>query len=118
VNDMRERMVRAMADYLDVSDQRVSEAMDVAFQATKDIKGGAPPSWQPDMSDAGQALARRAQSALEHEFEGEPLFPCVVVVQEPTTHRIGIAATAIDFGDVDQLLMLGRGAARRAVRQA
>lgn len=115
--DMREKMVQTVAASLGVSEGRASAALHAAWEATKDDKGGAPPSWQPDLSDPGQALARRVQGALEREFEGEELFPCVVVVQENRSRRIGFAATAIELGEVDQLLMLGRGAARRAVRQ-
>lgn len=113
---MRDKMVVAIAEELGVSHERASEAMHKAWEATKDDERGAPPSWQPDLSDPGQALARRVQGALEQEFDGEPLFPCAVVVQEPMTGRIGIAATQIPFGEVDQLLMLGRGAARRSGR--
>lgn len=114
---MRDKMAAAIADELGVSVQRASAAMHRAWEATKDDETSAPPSWQPDLSDPAQALARRAQAALEQEFDGEPLFPCAVVVQEPMTGRIGIAATQIPLGEVDQLLLLGRGAARRSVRQ-
>jgi hypothetical protein len=118
VDDMREKMVAVLAERLGVSREDASDAMHAVWEATKDVKGGAPPSWQPDLSDPAQALARRVQAALEREFEGEPLFPCVVVVQDTLSNRIGFAATAIDLGEADQLLMLGRGAARRAARQA
>jgi len=118
VIDMRERMVKAIADHLGVTPERASAAMNAAWESTKDVKTGAAPSWQPDLSDPGQALARRVQEALEREFGGDPPFSCVVVVQDPATNRVGLAATAIDFGDVELLLMLGRGAAKRAVRQA
>jgi hypothetical protein len=114
---MRERMAQVIADMLGVSVQRASEAMHAAWEATKDEETGTPPSWQPDLSDPGQALARRVQEALEREFDGEELFPCVVVVQENRSRRIGLAATAISFGEVEQLIMLGRGAARRSLRQ-
>jgi hypothetical protein len=114
---MRERMAQVIADTLGVSVQRASEAMHAAWEATKDEETGTPPSWQPDLSDPGQALARRVQEALEREFDGEELFPCVVVVQENRSRRIGLAATAISFGEVEQLIMLGRGAARRSLRQ-
>jgi hypothetical protein len=116
MDPMRERMVQVIAASLGVSPERASAAMHAAWDATKG-DGAKPPSWQPDLNDPGQALAHRVQLALAREIDGEDLFSCVVVVQAPTGH-IGIAATAIDFGDVDQLLMLGRGAARRAVRQA
>lgn len=114
---MREKMVTVIADELGVTRERASAAMHRAWDATKDDGKGAPPSWQPDLSNPGQALARRVQAALEREFAGEPLFPCVVVVEEQMTRMIGFAATAISLGEADQLLMLGRGAARRAVRQ-
>jgi hypothetical protein len=114
---MRDKMVAAIADELGVSPERASAAMHRAWELTKDDEAGAPPSWQPDLSDPAQALARRVQAALEQEFDGEPLFPCVVVVQEPMTGRVGFAATQIPLGEADQLLLLGRGAARRAVRQ-
>jgi hypothetical protein len=114
---MRERMAQVIADMLGVSVQRASEAMHAAWEATKDEETGTPPSWQPDLSDPGQALARRVQEALEREFDGEELFPCIVVVQENRSRRIGLAATEISFGEVEQLLMLGRGAARRSLRQ-
>lgn len=114
---MRRRMAEVMAERLGVDVDDVSEAMHLAWEATKDVVGGAPMSWQPDLSDPAQALAHRAQMALTREFDGEPLFPACVVVQDNMTGRIGIAATAIELGDVDQLLLLGRGAARRSVRQ-
>lgn len=79
---------------------------------------GTGPNWQPDMSDAGQALARRVQAALEREFDGEPLFRCAVVVQENTTRRVGIAATGMNMDELDAFLLMGRGAAKRADRRA
>jgi hypothetical protein len=73
---------------------------------------------RPDLNDAGHALAHRVQQALTREFDGEELFPCVVVVEEPVQRSIGIAATAVPLEGVDQLLMLGRGAVRRVIRQS
>jgi hypothetical protein len=113
---MRARMAAAIAEDLGVSVEDASRAMHAAWEATKDDEKGTPFSRQPDLSNPGQALARRVQEALEREFSGEELFPCVVVVQARTNH-IGIAATALDAGEVEQLLMLGRGAARRSLRQ-
>lgn len=117
-DDMRDRMVAAVASTLGVTHEAASEAMHNAWEATKDVREGSPPSWQPDLTDPGQALAHRVQMALEREFAGEPLFSVVTVVEDPATRRIGMATTLRDFGSVEQLLMLGRGAARRAVRQA
>lgn len=114
---MRERMVDAIAGHLEVPREQASAAMNAAWEATKDVRGGGPPSWQPDMDDPGQRLARRVQAALEREFSDEPLFPCVVVVQDDRSRRIGIAATAIHFADVELLLRLGMGTARRIDRQ-
>lgn len=74
------------------------------------------PNFQPDLNDPAQALARRVQGALEREFAGEDLFPCVVVVADNASGRVGLAATAISLQEVDNVLLLGRGAARRAVR--
>lgn len=111
-------MVDVVAEHLGVSRERASEAMHAAWEATKDVVDGTPPSWQPDMNDPGQALARRVQAALEREFAGEELFPCCVVVQEPMSGRMGLAATGLaTMGEVDHHLMLGRGAARRTARQ-
>lgn len=101
--DPRERAARAVREFVALVDEH-----------TEDV----PPNWQPDLSDPAQALARRVQAALEREFDGEPLFPCCVVVQENTTRRVGLAATAMGLEGVDSLLLLGRGAARRAVRHA
>lgn len=115
--DFRGRMVAAIAERLGVTLEDASDAMHAAWAATADDRSGsAPPSWQPDLSDPGQALARRVQAALEREFGGEPLFPCVVVVQEPLSNRVGLAVTAIGLGEADTLLMLGRGAVRRTRR--
>jgi hypothetical protein len=113
---MRARMAAAIAEDLGVSVEDASRAMHAAWEATKDDETGTPPSWQPDLSNPGEALARRVQAALEREFSGEELFPVVVVVQARTGH-IGLAVTDLDFGGVEQLLMLGRGAARRSLRQ-
>jgi hypothetical protein len=114
---MREKMAQAIAASLGVSRERASQAMHAAWEATKDDGETAVPSWQPDLSDPGQALARRVQAALEREFDGEELFPCVVVVQENRSRRVGIAATMISLGEIDQLLLLGRGVARRSARR-
>lgn len=114
---IRPKMVDALAGFLGISRSLASDALERVWEETKDVRSGAPPSWQPDLSDPGQALARRVQGALEREFDGEPLFRAIVVVEEPVSRRVGIAATAMNWGDVDELLMLGRGAAKRTVRQ-
>lgn len=114
---VRPKLVRAVAEFLEIDTELASRALHAAWEATKDDVTGPPPSWQPDLSDPAQALAHRVQGALNREFDGEPLFPCVVVVSEPVTQRVGFAATAITLGEVDELLLLGRGAAKRAVRQ-
>lgn len=114
---MRRRMAETMAEHLGADVDAVSEAMHLAWEETKNMDVAAVPSWQPDLSDPAQALSHRVQLAIAKEFDGEPYFPCAVVVQDNMTGRVGIAATAITLGEVDQLLLLGRGAARRSVRQ-
>jgi hypothetical protein len=57
------------------------------------------------------------QEALEREFQGEPIFGAMVVVEEPQTRRIGVAATVRSLEEADLLLMLGRGVVKRAIRK-
>lgn len=111
-------MVDVIAERLGADPQAVSDAMHEAWDATRDLETGTGFSWQPDLSNPGQALAHRVQQALEREFDGEDLFPCVVVVQDLMSNHIGLAATAVPAGEIDHLLLLGRGAAKRTVRQA
>lgn len=116
MDELRERMVDAVSAELGVSRERASAAMHAAWEATKDHRGGAaPPSYQPDLADPGQALAHRVQAALEREFTGERLFPCVVVVQDGRSGRVGVAATAVTLAE--QLVRLGAGTLRRQARQ-
>lgn len=91
--------------------------IEASVEAIYSTPSGTQPSLQPDLSDPGQALAHRVQRALEREFDGEPLFPCVVVVEENMTRRVGVAATAVGLENVDRLLMLGRGTVRRTLRE-
>jgi hypothetical protein len=106
---MRARMAAAIAEDLGVSVEDASRAMHAAWEATKDDEKGTPFSRQPDLSNPGQALARRVQAALEREFSGEELFPVVVVVQARTNH-IGLAVT-------DARLRRGRAAPHAGPRR-
>lgn len=124
MTDERELMIAAAARVLDPDNaspaatrELAAQVLEEAMDAARGSPAGPPPSWQPDLSDPGQALARRVQEALEREFDGEELFPCVVVVQENRTRRVGMAATAIGMNDVVHLLTLGRGAAMRVIRE-
>lgn len=114
---MRARMVEALAAFLGIEHERASAALDHVWEATKDDGAEAPPSWQPDLDDPAQALAHRVQLALEREFAGEPLFPTCVLVEDPDTRRIGLAATALAAGEIESFLLLGRGMVRRVLRQ-
>lgn len=114
---MRARMVATMAEFLDIPYERASDAMHAMWEATKDIDGGSGPwTHEPNLKNPGIALAHRVQMAMAREFDGEDYFPAVVVVQSRTGH-VGLAATAITGGEVENLLRLGIGAARRNTRQ-
>lgn len=114
---MRAKSVAALAEFLDITYEQASEALNVVWKATMDIDGGSGAwSHDPNVSNPGIALAHRVQMAISEEFSGEDLFPAIVVVQSPTGH-IGLAATAISAAEIEHLLRLGIGAVRRNLRQ-
>lgn len=115
---MRAKMVAALAEFLDIDYELASQALHHTWEATKDVRtgGDTPATWQPDLENPGQALAHRVQMAMTAEFDGEELFPAVVVVQAREGH-VGLAVTAIQFNDAEWLLRMGIGAIRRTVRQ-
>lgn len=115
---MREKMVDAFSEFLDIPRERASAAMHHAWEVTKDVKepGSSPPSYTPDLSNSGVALAHRVELAMAMEFSGEDMFPAVVVVQSRDGH-IGIASMLLSLSESEWLLRLGIGAVRRSLRQ-
>lgn len=117
VGPMRAKMVATLAEFLDISYEKASAALHEVWEHTKDVDSGENvPSWQPDLSNPGHALAHRVQQAITREFDGEEMFEACVVVRARTGH-IGMAATMITFEEVEWLLRMGIGSARRTVRQ-
>lgn len=114
---MRAKMVATLAEHLDITYEKASEALNAVWSATMDIDVSKQPwSKDPNLQNPGVALAHRVQECLTREFSGEEIFPAVVVVQARDGH-VGMAATAITVDQVEQLLRLGIGAARRNRRQ-
>jgi hypothetical protein len=114
---MRAKSVAALAEFLDISYERASDALNVTWAATMDIdKASGAWTQDPNVTSPGIQLAHRVQACLDREFSDEDLFAAVVLVRSPTGH-IGLATTAISIEEVEQLLRLGIGAARRNSRQ-
>jgi hypothetical protein len=110
-------LVEALSAIAREGDETAQRALDDFMALADELADDPRPDFQPDLSDPGQALARRVQEALEREFQGEPIFGAMVVVEEPQTRRIGVAATVRSLEEADLLLMLGRGVVKRAIRK-
>lgn len=112
----RELMVTTLAERLGIDQARAEDALMAAFDAVhvSPVAGG----WTPQPRDglAGVQLAKRVEDAVAKEFDGEPLFPCCIVVQDERSGQIGLAAISLLADDVPRFLLLGRGAAMRGLR--
>jgi hypothetical protein len=78
-------------------------------------------AFEPDMSDPAQAIVHRAveacKRALMEEFGSDVDVPNVTVVTSvPPDGRIGVASTEPNAELVHEVLMLGMGATRGAMR--